>query len=101
MWLRCAFRLLRRRGVLTLVWRADGLGRVLAGLADDFGATTVLPIYPRPDRPAIRVLVRAVKESRAPLSLLPGFVLCDAAGHSTPAAAAILRGGATLPLAVP
>jgi tRNA1(Val) A37 N6-methylase TrmN6 len=98
-WLRCAFRLLCRRGVLTLVWRADGLARVLAGLSDGFGGATVLPVHPRADRPAIRVLVRAVKESRAPLSLLPGLVLCDAAGQSTPAAAAILRGAATLPLA--
>jgi tRNA1(Val) A37 N6-methylase TrmN6 len=98
-WLRCAFRLLCRHGVLTLLWRADGLGRVLTGLADGFGATTVLPIYPRPDRPAIRVVVRAVKESRAPLCLLPGLVLCDAAGQSTPAADAILRGAATVSLA--
>jgi len=101
MWLRCAFRLLCRRGVLTLIWRADGLPRVLADLSDGFGAATVLPIYPRPDRPAIRILVRAVKESRAPLSLLPGLVLCDAAGQSTPAAAAILRRAAALPLANP
>jgi tRNA1(Val) A37 N6-methylase TrmN6 len=98
-WLRCAFRLLCRRGVLTLLWRADGLGQVLGGLADGFGAATVLPIYPRPDRPAIRILVRAVKDSRAPLCLLPGLVLCEADGQSTPAAAAILRDAATLPLA--
>jgi tRNA1(Val) A37 N6-methylase TrmN6 len=98
-WLRCAFRLLCRHGVLTLLWRADGLGRVLTGLVDGFGAATVLPIYPRPDRPAIRVVVRAVKDSRAPLCLLPGLVLCDAAGQSTPAAAAILRGAAALSLA--
>jgi tRNA1(Val) A37 N6-methylase TrmN6 len=98
-WLRCASRLLCRHGVLTLLWRADGLGRVLTGLADGFGAATVLPIYPRPDRPAIRVVVRAVKESRAPLCLLPGLVLCDAAGQSTPAADAILRGAETVSLA--
>jgi tRNA1(Val) A37 N6-methylase TrmN6 len=99
-WLRCAFFLLCRRGVLTLIWRADGLAHVLAALADEFGAATVLPIYPRPERPAIRIVVRAVKESRAPLCLLPGFVLCDAAGQSTAAAEHILRGAGILPLAV-
>jgi tRNA1(Val) A37 N6-methylase TrmN6 len=98
-WLRCAFRLLSRRGVLTLLWRADGLAQVLASLADGFGAATVLPIYPRPDRPAVRILVRAVKESRAPLCLLPGLVLCDAAGRSTSATTAILQGAETLRLA--
>jgi tRNA1(Val) A37 N6-methylase TrmN6 len=98
-WLRCAFRLLCRRGVLTLLWRADGLGQVLAGLSEGFGGATVLPIYPRPDRPAIRILVRAVKESRAPLCLLPGLVLSDASGQSTPAATAILHGAEPLRLA--
>jgi tRNA1(Val) A37 N6-methylase TrmN6 len=99
-WFACASRLLCRRGALTWIWRADGLDRALEALADGFGGVTLLPIHPRPDRPAIRVLARAVKGSRAPLSLLPGFVLCDTAGQSTPAARAILCGEATLPLAV-
>ena len=48
-------------GVLTLIWRADGLDEVLAALKPEFGAVTVLPVLPRPDKAAIRVLVRAVK----------------------------------------
>lgn len=96
---RCAARLLRHRGVLTMIWRADGLGLVLDALASRFGATAVLPLHPRPDRPAVRVLVRAVKGSRAPLGLLPGFLLADEEGRPTAAAEAVLRGAATLPLA--
>ena len=38
----------------------------------------ILPVYPKPDEPAIRVLVRATKASRAPLAMLPGLVLNDA-----------------------
>jgi tRNA1(Val) A37 N6-methylase TrmN6 len=98
-WLRAASSLLRPSGVLTLIWRADGLAEVLAGIAADFGAVTALPIYPKPAAPAIRVLVRAIKLSRAPLALLPGLVLADAAGKPTPDAEAVLRGGASLPLA--
>ena len=98
---RCAGRLLRDRGVLTMVWRSDGLGLVLRALATRFGATTVLPIHPRADRPAVRVLLRAVKGSRAPLCLLPGFALAQADGRPTAAAEAVLRGETTLPLAAP
>lgn len=98
-WLRTAARLLRPAGAITLIWRADGLGAVLAALAGGFGAVTVLPIYAKPDAPAIRLLVRAVKASRAPLSLLPGLILADAAGRPTAQAEAVLRGGAVLPLA--
>ncbi len=78
-WLAAAARLLAAAGTLTLIWRADGLERV--------------PIYPKPDTPAIRILVRAIKGGRAPLAIVPGLTLADAAGAPTPAAEAILRGG--------
>jgi tRNA1(Val) A37 N6-methylase TrmN6 len=98
-WIRTAARLLRPRGTLTLIFRADGLvdlGRTLDAV---FGAVTVLPVHPRPNEPAIRILVRATKASRAPLALFPGLVLNDAGGHPTPEAEAVLRAGASLPLA--
>ena len=98
-WLRTADRLLHPGGAVTLIWRADGLSEVLAGLSADFGAVAVLPVHPKPASPAIRVLVRAVKANGPPLSLLPGFFLNDAAGKPTASAEAVLRGGAALALA--
>ena len=97
-WLRTAARLLRADGVVTLIWRADGLAEVLAALDKDFGAITVLPVHPKPGAAAIRVLVRATKGSRAPLALLPGFLLADADGKPTAAAEAVLRKGEALSL---
>lgn len=97
-WIGTASRLLRPAGELTLIWRADGIAGVLAGLAAGFGATTLLPIYPKPNAAAIRVIVRAVKASRAPLALLPGLVLADDEGRPTAEAEAVLRDGASLPL---
>jgi tRNA1(Val) A37 N6-methylase TrmN6 len=96
-WLGAAARLLRPSGVVTLIWRADDLAAVLAALAADFGATAVLPVHPKPDAPAIRVLIRAVKGSRAPLSLHPGFFLADAAAKPSAAAEAVLRAAAAIP----
>jgi tRNA1(Val) A37 N6-methylase TrmN6 len=95
-WLRTAARLLHADGVATLIWRADGLADVLAALAKDFGAITVLPVHPKPGAAAIRVLVRATKASRAPLALLPGFLLADADSKPTAAAEAVLRKGEAL-----
>jgi tRNA1(Val) A37 N6-methylase TrmN6 len=95
-WLDTAARLLRSAGSLTLIWRADRLDVLLAALAPRFGGVLVLPIHPKPGAPAIRVLVRALKASRAPLSLLPGFVLADDAGRPSAAAEAVLRDGAVL-----
>ncbi len=96
-WLRTAARLLRPAGVVTLIWRADGLADVLAALAMEFGAISVVPIHPKPGVAAIRVLVRGAKGRDGPLSLLPGFVLADADGKPSAAAEAVLRDGAVVP----
>ena len=98
-WVRSAARLLRPGGTLTLIWRADGLADVLQALNPAFGAVRVLPIHPKVGAPAIRVLVRGTMASRAPLALLPGLFLNDAAGRPTDEAEAVLRGGSALALA--
>jgi tRNA1(Val) A37 N6-methylase TrmN6 len=98
-WVEAAARLLRRRGTMSLIWRAAGLGDVLSAVSPLFGAIAVLPIYGQAGQAAIRVLVRAVKGSSAPLELLPGLTLNDSSGHPTPEAEAVLRELAPLPLA--
>jgi tRNA1(Val) A37 N6-methylase TrmN6 len=97
-WVHAASRLLRPEGVLTLIWRADGLGEVLAELAAGFGAVSLLPVHSKPGAPAIRVLARATKGSHAPLALLPGLVLADANGKPSEVAENVLRHGGVLPL---
>jgi tRNA1(Val) A37 N6-methylase TrmN6 len=98
-WIKTARRLLRPRGTLTVIWRADRLGEILRALEPAFGAVTLLPIHPKEGAAAIRVLVQASKASRAPLALLPGLVLDDAAGGESPRARSVLRDGAALSLA--
>ena len=83
---------------LTLVHRADALDRILLALAGRFGAVRIRPVHSTIERPAGRVLIGAIKGSRAPLTLLPGFVLQDGTGHNLPEIEAILRQGASLQL---
>jgi tRNA1(Val) A37 N6-methylase TrmN6 len=97
-WVEAAARLLHSAGTLTLIWRADGLADVLDALGGRFGDIAVLAVYGRAGQPAIRVLVRARKGSRAPLALLPGFVLNDENGRPTGEAETVMRGGGALPL---
>jgi len=98
-WVKSAARLLRPRGTLSMIWRADGLGDVLRALGPAFGEVTVLPVHATVGEPAIRILVRAAKASGAPLALLPGLVLTDGSGQPTAEAQSVLRAGAALPLA--
>ena len=99
-WIDTAARLLRPAGVLTMIWRADGLADLLAALAPRFGGAAVLPVHPRADAAAIRVLVSVVKSSRAPLRLVPALVLNDEDGRPTAAAEAVLRENAALRLSI-
>jgi tRNA1(Val) A37 N6-methylase TrmN6 len=95
-WLGTATRLLRISGTVTLIWRADGLDDVLAALTESFGAVAVRPIHPKPHAAAIRVVVRATRNAKAPPALLPGFVLAAADGKPSREAEAVLREGAAL-----
>lgn len=95
-WVQRAASLLALSGTLTMIWRADGMADVLAAVGEEFGAVAVLSVYPRPDAAAIRILVRAIKGSRAPFALVPGLTLNDADSRASAQAEAILRGGATL-----
>ena len=100
-WVHAARRILRSNGVLTLIWRADGIADVLAALSRGFGSLSILPVHSEAGRPAIRVLVRAVKGGRAPTRVLPGLMLNEEAGVPKKEVKEILEGRAVLPLAEP
>lgn len=98
-WSHAARRVLKSGGVLTLIWRADGLAEVLAALDRGFGSIELLPVHPNPGAPAIRVLVSAIKGGRAPMVLHPGLALLETGGGASAEAQAVLDGKAVLPLA--
>jgi tRNA1(Val) A37 N6-methylase TrmN6 len=98
-WTHAARRILKSGGVLTLIWRADGLADVLAALERGFGSLAILPVHGDPAQPAIRVIVRAVKGGRAPLALLPGIALRDAEGSPDPHIQQVLAGNGALAMA--
>ena len=94
-WIKALSNRLKGGAALTLIQRAARLPEILAALEGRLGGAEVLPIRPRAEEPAKRVLVRARKGARAPLRLLKGLDLHDAAGGKfTPEAEAIFRGQA-------
>jgi tRNA1(Val) A37 N6-methylase TrmN6 len=90
-WLRAASALLKPGGALTMIHRADGLPAILAACEGRFGEVAVLPVHARPTEPAIRILLRGVKGSRAPFRLAPPLVLHQEDGRFSEAAEAIHR----------
>ena len=98
-WIHAARRILKSGGVLSLIWRADGLAEVLAGLDRGFGGLVILPVHGDAGKPAIRLLVRAVKGGKAPTQVLAGLMLNDESALPNKQVQTILEGKAELPLA--
>ena len=97
-WVRFMAGMTRAGGTATVIHRGDALHALLKALAGRFGGAAVLPIHPRAGEPASRVLIAAIKGSRAPLELRPGLVLHNADHSFRPDVEAILRHGAALAL---
>jgi tRNA1(Val) A37 N6-methylase TrmN6 len=76
-WIGAGRRILKSGGVLSLIWRADGLSEVLAALDRGFGSLGIVPVHADEATPAIRILVRAVKGGRAPTQIHPALMLND------------------------
>lgn len=96
-WLRTASAIVKPRGGLALIARPQSLGDILAALRGRFGAVTVLPVHPRAEEAAIRIVVRAVRGSRAGLALAPPLVLHDGGTSGfLPRADAAINGKAAL-----
>ena len=96
-WVHAARRVLKSGGMLALIWRAEAIAEVLAALARGFGSLEILPVHGDAARPAIRVLVRAVKGGRAPTLLHPGLMLNNESAVPNKRAVEILAGEAVLP----
>jgi tRNA1(Val) A37 N6-methylase TrmN6 len=95
-WLRLCVNMLRPKGTLSLIHRADRLDEILALLRGRVGELVVIPLWPKAGRPAKRVIIRGRKGLATPLELAPGLVLHEADGRYTPQAEALLRGAVSL-----
>jgi tRNA1(Val) A37 N6-methylase TrmN6 len=80
-------------GQAIFIYPAEFLPAILQSLDPRFGSITILPMAPQEGMAATRILIRGVKGSRAPLTLLPSRVLHQTGGRGfRPQFEAILRG---------
>jgi tRNA1(Val) A37 N6-methylase TrmN6 len=100
-WVKLSLKRVKPKGSFSIIHRADRLDDILAAM-QGCGNIRVLPIAARAGRDAKRVLIQCVKDSRAPLRLLPPLIMHDGASHDrdgddySTAARAILRDAAAL-----
>jgi len=95
-WLKLGLQRTVSGGFFTAILRADRLNEALAALPER--GLCALPLWPRQNEVAKRVIVQVRKGSNAPFALLPGLVLHQEDGAWTPDADAVLRRGNALAL---
>ena len=100
-WIHAARRVLKSGGILSLIWRADGIADVLAALDRGFGSLVILPVHGDAKASAIRVLIRAIKGGRAPTQIRAALILNDESAVPNKQVQEILAGKGVLPLAIP
>ena len=93
-WIPTMRRAARPGGTLALIARPSELADILHAMTT-LGAIRVLPVQPRANEAAKRVIVTARKGARTPLALLPPLVLHEGEAF-TARAAAIFAGEASL-----
>ncbi|WP_259780365.1 tRNA1(Val) (adenine(37)-N6)-methyltransferase [Aestuariispira ectoiniformans] len=95
-WLDFCLKMLKQKGTLVIVQRADRLDDILAALHGRAGEVTVIPLWPKPGREAKRVLVRARKAVKGPARMTAGLTLHTDSERYTKKTTAILMHGASL-----
>ncbi|MGB0748214.1 MAG: putative signal transducing protein [Magnetospiraceae bacterium] len=95
-WVDACLAVLRPKGTLTLIYRADRLDRLLAALHGTVGELKIIPLWPKAGRPAKRVIVSGRKGIASPTTLHPGLVLHEENGEFTAETTAILKDGGAL-----
>jgi len=95
-WMRTATAILKPRGMLAMIYRSQSIGQIVAATQGRFGGLTIMPIYSFSNEPAKRLLIRATKGSRAPLTFAPPLFVHNDDGSFTQMAEAVLKGNAFL-----
>jgi tRNA1(Val) A37 N6-methylase TrmN6 len=95
-WLKACTGLLKPKGQLVMIHRAERVAECLETFGKGLGGVELRFVHASADRPAIRFLLSGVKGSRSPLSILPPLTLNGSDGRFTPEAEALHRGEATL-----
>ncbi|MGK6313944.1 tRNA1(Val) (adenine(37)-N6)-methyltransferase [Neorhizobium sp. DT-125] len=81
-WIRTAGAIMKPGGQLSLIARPQSIAEIVEACGRRFGGLEITALHPRPDENATRILVTAVKGSRARLALRAPLFVHGADGHA-------------------
>lgn len=96
-WIRTAAAIVKPGGGIGIIARPTSIAELLDALKGRFGGLLIVPVQPRPQEAAIRIVIKGTRGSRAGLTLQPALVMHHESGNSfTERADAINNGLAPL-----
>jgi len=91
-WVNAALSFCKRKGTICFIYRADRLADVLKALDGKAGEIQVIPLFPKSGEDASRIIIRARKGIKTPLTLTSGLVLHNKDGSYSDVADQVLKG---------
>ncbi len=92
-WIAFCLRMLKPKGSILLINRAEALNEIMVSLQNKAGNMQIIPIYSKNNQVAKRVVVVAQKGAKGITKILPPFYIHNEDSSYTPKAELILRGG--------
>jgi tRNA1(Val) A37 N6-methylase TrmN6 len=80
-WIRTAGAIMRPGGQLSLIARPESIAEIIAACGRRFGGLEITALHPRPGENAVRILVTAIKQSRARLALRAPLIMHEDDAH--------------------
>lgn len=80
-WIRTASAIARPGGQLSLIARPESIAEIISACGRRFGGIEITPLHPRAGENAVRILVTAIKQSRARLTLRAPLIVHEAETH--------------------
>ncbi|MCP5382457.1 MAG: methyltransferase [Kordiimonadaceae bacterium] len=90
-WVERSLRMVRPKGFISIIHRADRLDDIICALSQKAGSIIIYPLYSKAGKDANRVVIRAQKDAKGLLSLKSGLIVHKSDGHYTDLAENILR----------
>jgi tRNA1(Val) A37 N6-methylase TrmN6 len=94
-WIRTAAAIVKPGGSVAVIARPASMLELLTALKRRFGSLVILPVQPRPQEAAIRIIIRGVKGSRAGLSVHPALIMHHETGNGFTERATAINNGTT------
>jgi tRNA1(Val) A37 N6-methylase TrmN6 len=80
-WIRTAGAIMRPGGQLSLIARPESIAEIVDACGKRFGGIEITGLHPRPGESAVRILVTAIKGSRARLALRAPLIMHETGSH--------------------